>query len=307
MYYDFETKTWEIDDILNDEQISRFITIDGKLYAPGIDPKSGWDMGTYYVSDGTAWTTHETLTNAAHNFDIIKHDGKLFAALGAKDGCCPILVTTDEQTWTPVEMVKDGVAVDTTGYTFVRIYDFFTLDGELYAYFSLSGSNSGKAAHYGIYRYDGEKFVYHSDLPLKIKYNSNTYCHLHQDVEFKGNVYLSSGHLYRTSDMIAVEKIELPNSPEVNDLRVIGKKLYALCSEEYITEEGDTAFYNSLQVTTDGTTFKEVFRFSSPVRALSFTYESGTVFLGMGFGTKAADTYSMYEDNGKILVFNHVL
>ncbi|MBP3435906.1 MAG: hypothetical protein J6K62_06245 [Clostridia bacterium] len=305
-YYDFDKKIWEIDTILPDEQITRFNIIDSKMYIPGVDPKSSWDMGTYYRLDGTEWETILGHPNAAHNFDIVKYDGKLFAGLGAKEGCNPILVTTDEETWAPVEMYKNGVPVDTTGYTYVRVYDFFTLKGELYAYFSLS--ESGKPSYREIYRYDGEKFVWHSDMIKQMSFSRrNTYTHFHQRVEYKGYQYITNGNFYRTADMITAEAITLGGDPEVNDLRVIGDKLYVLCSEEYTTDEGNAAFYNSLQMTTDGVDYTEVFRFSYPVRALSFTYEGGTVFLGMGFGTKAASTHLFYDENGMILAINQVL
>lgn len=305
-YYDFEKKSWEIDGFLKDEQIGRFRVIDNKLYVPGFDPRSSWERGTYYVLDGENWQTYESLTNAAHNFDIIKHDGKLFAGLGSVSGGSPILVTTDETAWEPVALYKDGAEVNTENYTYVRVYDFFTLNGELYAYFRLGGN--GLPSFYDIYRYDGEKFVFHSDLASKLTYNRrNTYTHFQQNVEYKGYQYFTTGNFYRSADMITPEPLTLDGDAEVNDLRVIGKKLYALCSEEYVTDEGDVAFYNSLRVTKDGQNYTEVFRFSYPVRALSFTYQSGTVFLGMGFGTKAAKDFSYYDENGMILAINQKL
>lgn len=305
-YYDFDKKTWEIDTFLEDEQAGRFCIIDDKLYVPGIDPRCSWDMGSYYRLNGTEWDMLVTLPNALHNFDIVKYDGKLFAALGSKECCSPILVTTDEETWEPVELYKDGKVVDTTGYTYVRIYDFFTLNGELYAYFSLS--QSGKPSYHEFYRYDGERFVWHSNMIDDMKFGrGNTYTHFQQKAEFNGYQYITNGNLYRSSDMITAESIVPEGDPEVTDLRVIGDTLYALCCEKYTTEDGNTAFYNSLRASKDGKTYTEVFRFSYPVRALSFTYESGTVFLGMGFGTKAAEDRSMYDENGMILAINRVL
>ncbi len=305
-YYDFDANAWEVDSIIEDEQISRFNTIDGKLYLPGIDPKVSWDVGSYYRLDGEEWDMLVNLPGSIHNFDIVKHDGKLFAGIGVQDGNMPALVTTDEETWTPVNFYRDGELINTTDYTFTRVYDFFTLSGELYAY--LSQSSSGLTSYYEIYHYDGENFVLYSELPTKLNFSrKNTYTHFHQRVEYKGYQYLANGNLYRSADMITAEKITPNGDPEINDLRVVGDKLYALCSEEYTTDGGETAFYNSLQVTTDGKTFTEVFRFSYPVRALSFTYENGTVFIGMGFGVKAAKTHVYYDENGMILAINRVL
>ena len=306
-HYDFAKKTWEVDTFLNDEQIGRFYVIDGKLYAPGFDPKSSWDMGTYYRHNGTEWETLLSLPNAAHNFDMIKFDGKLFAALGAKSGNWPILTTTDEETWTPVPMYRGDTLVDVEGYTYVRVYEFLTLNGELYANFSLSGSDSGKPAYFEIYRYDGDKFVLHSEMTRSIGYNLSTYTRLHQQAEFKGHSYFSTGFFYRSADMITAEKLTLAGDPEVGDLRVIGDKLYALCSEAVTAADGSVSFKNSLRVTTDGKTFTEVFSFDYPVRALSFTYGDGTVFLGMGFGTKARKDESLHDKNGMILAINRVL
>ena len=75
--YNVKKKKWEKTASVNDETISRFIEIDGKLYAPGIDPRDGWELGNYYILENGTWTTKRELPKVIHTFDMIKYDNKL--------------------------------------------------------------------------------------------------------------------------------------------------------------------------------------------------------------------------------------
>ena len=234
------------------------------------------------------------------------------SVLGGSDDYEVMYLPVSEQ----ISLVTDGILQDLYEIPHLQLQETWwdqqvnatnTLNGKLYANLMRSGSDSGKPVYFEIYRYDGDKFVRHSKLPSSLNFTGgNTYGYFHQSVEFDGYQYLATGKLYRTSNMITAKTFDLGDA-EVNDLRVIGDKLYALCSEETADAKGNVAFENSLRVTTDGKTFTEVFRFTYPVRALSFTYGNGTVFLGMGFGTKARKDSSLHDENGMILAVNRVL
>ena len=48
----------------------------------------------------------------------------------------------------------------------------------------------------------------------------------------------------------------------------------------------------------DGIEFEEMFSFTYPVRALSFTYANEHFYFGMGYGIRAKQ---LYDENGMVL------
>ncbi|MBQ9963999.1 MAG: hypothetical protein IJP14_02635 [Clostridia bacterium] len=298
-YYDFEKGNWASEDILRDEQISRFHVFDDVLYAPGIDPESSWDVGNYYsyTASERTWETHNVLPGGVHNFDLIKFDGKLFAGLGTIMKDSPIVVSEDGETWEEVLLYKDGQRRETYNSDWIRVYDFFELDGSLYAYFYLY-CDAEKVKE--IYCYDGEKFVFHSNMIETMQENKKTYVPITQKTEFEKHQYIVNGHLYKTADMITVQKIDVGENVEVADLRKIGNTLYVLCNQEIPHEDGTTEFRISVLKTKDGENMREVFYYTFPVRALSFTYYQQHFYFGMGYG-KTSEEYEFHFDNGTVL------
>ncbi|MBR6532840.1 MAG: hypothetical protein IKT44_00205, partial [Clostridia bacterium] len=286
--YNIKNGIWENSAELPDEQIERFHIFDNKLYAPGCDPKESWDLGNYYICDKGEWTVMRNLPGGIHNFDLIKYDGKLFAGLGVSDGDSPIVMSTDEKEWTPVYLYKGDGLRRFYNADFIRVYDFFVLNDRLYAYFFLS-SDSQWASE--IYHYDGERFVYHSDMLAELYDTRHTYAHISQKVEFRGKQYFTNGSLFVSENMVTAEEVLLEDTVEVLDIRVIGSSLYALCNESIINENGDEEFIISLRRSKTGEEFTEMFYFNYPVRALSFTYRNGIFYFGMGYGSEAEKPY----------------
>ena len=99
--------------------------------------------------------------------------------------------------------------------------------------------------------------------------------------------------------MKTAQKIELKPNMEVLDLRVIDNKLYVLCNEK-IEKNGEEEFRVSVWFSTTGNigSFRQMFFYNYPVRALSFTYGNGVFYFGMGYGIKAQKTYAQ---NGMVL------
>ena len=122
--YDIATQTWKLTGEAKEEALHRFVQLGSILTTPGIDPKAGWELGNFYaLVDGT-WIQYRNLPNGVHNFDMIEFDGKIFAGLGVEAGNSPCVMSTDwGQTFQPVPLYKDGVVVDTTGQTYIRIYE----------------------------------------------------------------------------------------------------------------------------------------------------------------------------------------
>ncbi|MBO5211203.1 MAG: hypothetical protein J6B80_04660 [Clostridia bacterium] len=295
--YDFLDKSWYSDGIISDEQIERFYVFDGKLYAAGYDPRGSWDKGNFYVRENLAWTTNRVLPGGIHNFDLIKFDGKLFAGMGVVGKDFPVAVSSDGESFTQVPLVKNGQPIKLeTSNAHNRVYDFFTLNDKLYAYHRF---NDGKTSTFDIYCYDGEKFVYYSDLMTKLETDRNTFSHINQKVEFNGKKFIAMGNFYVTEDMKTAENIELKPNIEVLDLRVIDNKLYVLCNEKK-EKNGKEEFRISVWFSTTGNigSFRQMFFYNYPVRALSFTYGKDAFYFGMGYGVKAQKNY---DQNGMVL------
>lgn len=292
--YNFAEEEWKSNRALPDEQIERFFLFNDRLYIAGTDPQSSWSYGNYYYTDGVRWVTMNDLPNGIHNFDLVQFDGKIFAGMGVQEMSWPVAVSEDETNWDFVKFEKDGAELDFKGLEYIRVYDFFVLKDTLYAYLYLGSPAKTRE----IYRFDGEKFVCHSDIPMNIKYSRSSYNYFAQKTEFGGKQYFTTGHLYKTEDMKTTEIIEFGEKTTVNDIRVIDDVLYILCNEKAEDEEGNETFRVSVKRSSDGETFEEMFSFNYPVRALSFTYGNEHFYFGMGYGTKAKKEY---EQNGMVL------
>lgn len=67
---------------VDDEEISRFDVIDGKLYIPGADPRESWELGNIYRrgADGS-WRKLRTIPRAIHTYALAGYQGRLYAGL----------------------------------------------------------------------------------------------------------------------------------------------------------------------------------------------------------------------------------
>ncbi len=295
-YYDVAKKEWVSDGNLPDEQIERFYIFNDMLYAAGCDPKENWQYGNFYTTNGNGWTTERVLPGGIHNFDLAFFDGKIFAGMGVAAGQFPVAVSSDGKSFSQVPFKKEGKVLSHTAEAIVRVYDFFTLSGELYAYLFTLDRNGRR---YDVYRYDGESFVYHSDLISQLDIKRNAYTHINQKAEFNGMQFIARGHLYSTSDMKTADLIEIKPNNEILDLRVIDDTLYVLCNEK-LNRNDKEEFRISVWYTNSGRkgSFRELFFFDYENRALSFTYDDGIFYFGIGYGiTAKAD----YETNGMVL------
>lgn len=292
--YNLKERAWKNRGALEDEQIERFYIFDNKLYAPGTDPLSSWDYGSYYYCKGDKWSANNTLPGGIHNFDLIKYQGKLFAGLGVGQGNAPVVMSADEKEWTPVHFYKGEEKINTKDKTLIRVYDFFVLDRTLYAYLYLASDESVERE---LYKFENEKFVYYSDLPSKFVGKRNVYTQINQKLEFRGKQYIAARNLYVTADMKSAKLCELKEKVVVTDLRVVNNSLYVLANESI--EEGENQkFKISVFESKDGEVFREIFYFYYSVPSLSFTYGNRAFYFGMGYGVQAQQEY---PENGMIL------
>ena len=287
--YDFKEKTWSNSGSVPDESVLRFVDLGGTLVAPGIDPQEDWSMGNYYALNDEGWQIYRNIPNSIHNFDMIKYDEKIFAGIGVEAGRSPIAYSVDNgQTFQPLEIYKDGAVFDTTGLGVIRTYEFFTLNGTLYAIVRY-GENK---ANYDVYKYENGVMNYHSNLTEKIEFNSTTMNMFGGKVEFKDKFYFTTGYLYSSSDAISYEKIPVFDEGVVCDVLVDDSSMYLLCAKKK-----DEAYALTIYKTNNGKDFEEILSYDYSSPALSFEKSGNTYYVGMGYPAKTIET------NGSVLAF----
>jgi hypothetical protein len=153
---------------VDDEQIDVYRVLDGWLYIPGHDPRESWDLGNFYRLEETGWTKHRNIPHAIHTYDMLYHQGILFAAgsgmhvageAAGKDwaGALVSVSRNGGATWSNVEL---------GGF---RIHNLLIVDGVVYAADVIAGpqwekgwrqyaADSGvpNKAHANIYEFDGQ-------------------------------------------------------------------------------------------------------------------------------------------------------
>ncbi len=170
---------------LSSEEIKRFFTIDGEIYATATDPL-GMNQGTYYWfnSNTNKWQHYDTLTYGIHIYDMVEYDGKVFfggmyrhsSSSDWVTSCVHYLDKDDLKTSTKSTAVKfyyaDGTEFTSEPYVseyngntyyrydYWRCYDMFVFKGELYAIHN-SGSTYTTSAQSGLFKYDKDsnKFI----------------------------------------------------------------------------------------------------------------------------------------------------
>lgn len=87
MRFDPATGDWRQEATIDDEQIDRFVVLDGELVIPGHDPRQSWKLGNFYRRrpDG-AWDKVRTVPEGVHIYDMVSYQGRWFAALGTARG-----------------------------------------------------------------------------------------------------------------------------------------------------------------------------------------------------------------------------
>ncbi len=282
--YDLPKKRWETCGNIPDEQIGRFIVLDGKLIMPGIDPTEDWSLGNYYVLENGVFETRRVLPGGIHNFDLALHDGTLFAGIGVLSGGFPVVARkAGGEEFTPIEFVdKNGDILFTSKFREVRVYDFFEVDGELYALLQLDGDRY-------IYKYDGNRFAYHTSWSNKIVVKGYAYVPVLEKVTVGKTVYFTTGLLFKTTDMKNYRDITPSGVDYVADIHYDGENVYLLTNS--ITNDG----YLISVMKMNGDTFETVTSLERTSPAQSFEYDGGVFYIGLG------GKNSKSSESGKII------
>lgn len=301
MQYDLHSGLWSESGILPDEQAERFVILNDTLAVPGTDPKADWSMGNYYTYSDGQWHTQRAIPGGIHTFDLLSHNGIIFAGIGVPSSQSPIAASFDGgKSFQQLPLLRDGIPACTTLPTDengiangqIRVYELFTLQNEVYAFYCYrTQSNMDNT----IYRYENQAFHYVANLPDNVRFNSTTYQPISAETEFRNRLFFTTGYLYVTDDMQTATQIEFGDRTLITDLKVFENRLYCTAVEKM--EDGQ--YRTSLWCNPFGLDagFMEVFYFYFPSPAQCFTYNNNVFYFGMGDGL-----ISNYNDcNGTIL------
>ena len=282
--YDPKLNLWENSGNVNDEAVARFIEFDGQLIAPGIDPKDNHDFGNYYVlNDNNEWQTVRTVPNGVHMFDIVKHNGETFYAIGNSNGTqSPVQKTTDGTTFEAINMYSDGrLLTGDSSLGFSRCYGLFSMGDRLFA---MCNWPNLKAA--GFFEYDGTRFNQVSNLKdLKVNDISiSRQIMYNEKAVFNGIGYISFGSFYKTADFKTMERIPTPNDSVVQDIVLKDGKMYVLtATKSNDTDDAENTLYtNSVYEYSENANFYEVLSFQYKAPAMIFCKDGSTVYVGIG-------------------------
>ena len=264
------------DFVTDEEQVESFRVLDGELYAPGFDPRSGWSLGTFYRLERTGWERHRTIPRALHTFDLAWHAGTLFAATGGRGraGEPTLLASADRgRTWLPVSEQTQ------------RIYTLFELGGALYAAPKLRTDGDTSRA---LLRYDGARFratgVTGATLLPGLP---DTAGRVLRPVAFRdalvyvvaaGAINWKPAGLAVARSLDDVRALPFPDPRAAPyDLLVRGDTLFALTSTPV-----DSGYVVRVYATERLNGWRERVRFRSPAFARSFEEAGGDFFIGLG-------------------------
>lgn len=257
--YDIAEKAWVLSGTLPDEEINRFLFINGVLTAPGTDPKADWSAGNYYAFENGEWTTHRVLPPSCHCFDMAEIDGKIIAIIDSTSGYYRAAVSENGgKTFRPVPFIKDGIEIENP--QGVHYYDLYEIGGELYTDIS----------YYGQFRFEDDRFVYSGD-PFFFTLAGNSgfaevkYC---GEAVHNGVLYIANGNVYEIDGPDSVRRMKPQFKGNFYDIYEYGGKLYFLCITK---EEGYyiNAVYTNESGTEEGFELVTRFYYESPAACLA--------------------------------------
>lgn len=273
---------WTVEAVLPDEQVGRFVNINGVLTIPGFDPVGSPDYGFYYERIGGEWRQQQVIPYGLHNFDIVWFHGRMYAAIGADRGAYPIAYTEDGVTYETLPLYKDGSLVDTGNSNVVRCSNLYVLGDELYADFWYEDEALSKSV-FEMYRYNEEedRFDYIADLKTSThggKY-SPAYLPLWGKETVNNKVFLTTGYLFYTTDFEEYTQVEIPNNATVYDMVRFSGRLYLLTAYEKDGKQQVTIYSTT---SANPANLRTEASYTYDLMPTSFAVDADNFFVGMG-------------------------
>ncbi len=275
--YDISLAKWENTYLTNEEAITKFISINDKLIIPGVDPRDDWTFGNYYELKSNGWQKYRNIPKAIHTFDMVEYNGKIYAGIGAEEGYSPIVCSNDGgNSFSFVNLYKNGEVFNTNGLGVVRAYDFYVYDNHLYAIIKYGKENST----YGLFRVEDDFVDYCEDLTDKLKFirpNANLLC---GKTEYKGVLYVSTGYLYYSKNAQDFYKLSIPDTEFIYDIMVKEDGMYLLCGKEHKNGKILISIYKN--TTGDVNCFVKELSFYYSTTPLCFEKDNNAFYIGIG-------------------------
>ena len=278
---------WQEEAVIPDEQVGRFVNINGVLTIPGFDPVVGETDGSFYELLNGKWVQQNHLPYGLHNFDVVWFQGRMYAAVGADRGKSPIAYTEDGVTYQTLPLYKNGQLVDTSRSAVVRSSNLYVLNDELYADFWYEDETQSSAV-FEMYHYNVEedRFEYIADLKASThggKY-SPAYLPLWEKQAVNDKMFLTTGYLFYTSNFKNYTQVDMPNDAIVYDMEAFGGRLYLLTAYETDGQYRVTVYSTTAA---DPTDLRTEASYTYALMPTSFAVNAGNFFIGMGnwYGT----------------------
>ena len=324
--WDSKTETIVCEGQVDDEEISRFEVIAGKLYIPGADARQSWDFGNLYCREPDGrWQKRRTIPRAIHVFALTGYKGLLYAGLKATD-TVPWYVDFKGYGAAVAVSENGGRSWDFLPIGGFAVFDFLRVDGCLYAMDLTTGpglkkwvSKQGRKNYYApVYALDTLKgrFVRRPDLDAAHLF-PNTHeaperaCGVHRPVLFgQSALYIGvSGNgpfgLYRAKSLregeIRTARIPLPQGTIPRDLLVRKNAVFVLL-------QGPAADKNGVQIRVlasgDLDNWIDLLQLTAPTFARSFELLNGDFYFGLGCKVKFRSEWQqdkLHPETGSLL------
>ncbi len=273
---------WRVETVISDEQVGRFIDINGVLTIPGFDPVGAPKYGSYYECYDGEWVQQAILPFGLHNFDIAWFQGRMYAAVGADRGEYPIVYTEDGITYHTLPLYKNGQPVDTGNSEVVRSSNLYVLGDDLYADFWYQDEALSRSV-FEMYHYNVEedRFEYIADLKTSTHGGlySPAYLPLWEKEAVDDKMFLTTGYLYYTTDFEQYTQVTIPNDAVVYDMVEYDGRLYLLTAYEtngkYQVTVYSTTAANPANLRTEAS-------YTYALMPTAFAVDADHFFIGMG-------------------------
>jgi hypothetical protein len=231
------------------------------------------------LKDGK-WEQGRKLPNGIHCFDMLEHEGKIFAGLGTEKVGDTVAVSEDGgKTYKFVPLYKDGNVFKLSGATSSRTYEFVKLGGYVYALVNFQ-LNTGFSRWY-TFRYADGKMDYMGEGIKLTEGSSFTRKYFGGEFELSGTCFVTMGYLCAIkdfSDPASWQKVSMPNSGKVSDAFLKDGTIYVLSSRQNKDKTYHTIIYKS--TTGEPGSFEEVVSYDYSGFPLSFDYDGECFYVG---------------------------
>lgn len=274
---------WTVEYTIPDEQVGRFININGVLTIPGFDPLLRPQYGSYYERINGEWVQQQKLPDGLHNFDMAWFQGRMYAAIGSDEGNTPIAYTEDGETYHHIPMFKNGKELVFAEESVARCCNLYVLGDQLYADFWYTTDENTSSA-FEMYHYNIDKDCFEYIANLKTSTHGGMYSSaglpLWEKVAVNDTMFLTTGYLYCTTDFKKYTEVKMPNEAIVYDMQVFGGRLYLLTA----CPSGSSYQVNVYSTTAaDPSDLRTEASFIYAMPPTAFVLNESNIFIGMGY------------------------